>query len=138
MNRLMITVRHGVLVALSAVLAAAAAGADDTQVTGEVTVQAERPTGKVVGRSSSGIPVVLSSVQYRVSYSDLELSIPSNAKVLRTRVRDASRGACADLDRLYGLATSGGAECSARAEERAMPQVLSAIAAAEARKTAAE
>jgi UrcA family protein len=110
----------------------------DTQVSGEVTVQAERPTTKVVGRSSSGIPIVLASVQYRVSYADLELSIPSNAKVLKTRVRDAARDACADLSKLDAISVSGSNECSAKAEERAMPQVLSAIAAAESRKTAAD
>lgn len=138
MTRPIITVRRGVLIALSAMLAATAASAADTQVTGEVTVQAERPTAKVVGRSQIGAPVVSTGVQYRVSYTDLELSIPSNAKVLKTRVRDAARAACTDLDKLYPIATSGSDECSRRAEEGAMPQVLSAIAAAESRKTAAD
>ena len=138
MTSSMNTVRRGVLIALSALFAAAAANAVDTQVTGEVTVQAERPTTKVVGRSQTGAPVLLSSVQYRVSYSDLELSDPSNAKVLKTRVREAARNACADLSKLYPVSTTGSSDCSAKAEERAMAQVLSAIAAAEARKTAAD
>jgi UrcA family protein len=124
--------------ALGAVFAAAAANAADTPASNEVTVQAQRPTAKVVGRDTSGAPVVLASVDYRVSYSDLELSIPSNAKVLKSRVRDAARAACADLNRLYETSTGGSNECSQKAEERAMPQVLSAIAAAEARKTAAD
>ena len=93
---------------------------------------------RVVGRSVSGLPVTLASVQYRVSYADLELSIPSNARVLKTRVRDAARDACADLNKLYPITASGSNECSAKAEERAMPQVLSAIAAAESRKLAAD
>lgn len=130
-------VRRGVLIALSAMFAAAAVGAD-SQVTSEITVQAERPTARVVGRSVSGLPVTLASVQYRVSYADLELSIPSNAGVLKTRVRDAARDACADLNKLYPITASGSNECSAKAEERAMPQVLSAIAAAESRKLAAD
>jgi UrcA family protein len=138
MTMMMLNVRQGVLIALSAVFAAPVASADDAQVTGEVTVQAERPTTRVVGRSPSGMPIVLSSVQYRVSYSDLELSIPSNAKVLKTRVRDAARAACADLDKLYSQPASGADGCSQQAEERAKPQVLSAIAAAEARKTASD
>ena len=135
MTRLTIDVLRGVLIALSAMCAATAASAADTQVTGEVTVQAERPNANVVGRTASGIPVVLASVDYRVSYSDLDLSIASNAKVLKTRVQDAARSACADLERLY---PSGNGECSRKAVERATPQVLSAIAAAEARKTAAD
>jgi len=135
MTRLMIDVPRGVLIALSAMCAATAASAADTPVTGEVTVQAQRPNAKVVGRTAIGAPVVLASVDYRVSYSDLDLSIASNAKVLKTRVQDAARGACADLERLY---TVGNGECSHKAVEGAMPQVLSAIAAAEARKTAAD
>jgi len=93
MTSSMSDVRRSLLIALSAMFAATTAMSADTQVTGEVTVQAERPSARVVGRSSSGIPIVLSSVQYRVNYSDLELSIPSNAQVLKTRVRDAARAA---------------------------------------------
>jgi UrcA family protein len=137
-SQMMVSVRRAVLIGLSTTFAAAAAMAADTQVGSEVTVQAERPAARTVGRSASGIPIVLSSVQYRVNYSDLELSIPSNAKVLETRVRDAARAACADLDRLYAQPTSGPDDCSRKATETAMPQVLSAIAAAEARKTAAD
>jgi UrcA family protein len=133
-----INARNAALVTLSAMFAATAALSDDTQVTGEVTVQAERPAEKAVARSASGIPVVLSSVKYRVDYSDLELSIPSNAKVLKTRVQDAARAACADLDRLYAQPVAGAGECSLKAIDGAMPQVLSAIAAAEARKTASD
>ena len=138
MTSLTINVRQGVLIALSVMFAAAAASAADTQGTGEVTVQAERPTAKVVGRSQIGAPVVSTGVQYRISYADLDLSIASNAKVLKTRVRDAAREACTDLDKLYPVTTNGSSECSHKAEERAMPQVLAAIAAAESRKTAAD
>jgi UrcA family protein len=129
--------RQGALIALSAIFAAAAIAAD-TQVAGEVTVRADRPTARVVGRSSSGMPIVRASVQYYVEYTDLDLSIPSNAKVLETRVRDAARAACVDIDRLYSLISSGTDECARKAAEGAMPQVLSAVAAAEARKTAAD
>ena len=138
MTKLMNTVQQGVLIALGAMFAATAAIAADTPVTGEVTVQAERPTAKVVGRSELGAPVAFVEVRHRVRYSDLDLSIPSNAKVLKTRVRDAARGACTDLDSLYPLTTNASDECSQKAEERAMPQVLSAIAAAEARTSAAD
>lgn len=138
MTSAMTNVRRAVFVALSALFTTTATMAGDTQVSGEVTVQAERPATKIVGRSSSGIPILRSSVQYRVNYTDLELSIPSNAQVLRTRVTDAARAACADLDRLYSQPSTGPDECSRKAIDGAMPQVLSAIAAAEARKTAAD
>lgn len=138
MTKFMINVQQGVLIALGAMWAATAAIAAEPPVAGEVTVQAERPTAKVVGRSQIGAPVAFVEVRHRVRYSDLDLSIPSNAKVLKTRIRDAARGACADLDTLYPISTPGSDECTRKAEERAMPQVLSAIAAAEARKTAAD
>jgi UrcA family protein len=139
MTTLMINVRQGVLIAFGAMFAVAAATAADTPASNEVTVQAQRSTATVVGRdAASGAPVVLASVDYRVNHSDLDLSIPSNAKALKTRVRDAARAACSDLNKLYEISTNGSNECSQKAEERAMPQVLSAIAAAEARKTAAD
>lgn len=139
MTRMTINVRHGVLIALSALFAASAATAADKPPTSEVTVEAERPTSKVVGRSATGAPEVLVEVRHRVTYSDLDLAIPSNAKVLKTRVHDAAHRACADLDTLYPITAAGGSEaCAQKAEQRAMPQVLSAIAAAESRKTAAD
>ena len=138
MSSSMTNARRGVPIALIAMFTTAAALGADTQSTSEVTVQAERPASKVVGRSSSGMPILLGSVQYRVSYTDLDLSIASNATVLKTRVRDAARDACADLTKLAAISVGGSNECSARAEERAMPQVLAAIAAAESRKTAAD
>ncbi len=137
MTRRIRNASQGALIALSAMFAATAANAGDTPVTAEVTVQAERPTTKVVGKTGIA-PIILATVKYRISYSDLELSIPSNAKVLKTRVRDAAREACGDLDRLYSIPVGSANECLQKAEEQAMPQVLSAIAAAEARKTAAD
>jgi UrcA family protein len=137
-SKLTIDVHKCVLIALGVVFAAADASAADTPVSGEVMVQAERPAPRVVGRSQIGAPVTFIEVQHRVRYSDLDLSIPSNAKVLKTRVRDAARGACADLDSPYPLTLNGSDDCSAKAEEKAMAQVLSAIAAAEANKSAAD
>jgi UrcA family protein len=137
MTRRMFNVSQGALLALSAMFAATAANAGDTPVTSDVTVQAERPTTKVVGRTAFA-PVILATVQYRISYSDLDLSIPTNAQLLKDRVRDAAREACKDLDKLYPITTSSSSECLRKTEQNATPQVLSAIAAAEARKTAAD
>jgi UrcA family protein len=133
----MLNASHGALLALSAMFAATAANASDTPAASDVTVQAERPTTKVVGRTAFA-PVILATVQYRVSYSDLDLSIPANAQLLKDRVRDAAREACGDLDKLYPVAATSASECLRKTEQNAKPQVLSAIAAAEARKTAAD
>lgn len=100
-------------------------------------MQAERPTSTVVGRDSlSGAPIVQVQLSHRVNYSDLSLTIPSNVKVLKTRVHDAARSVCSDLDRLYPV-TMGPDDCVRKAEQSAMAQVESAIALAEARKRTA-
>lgn len=122
--------------AVLALMLAAVANTADTQVSGQVIVQAERPTTKIVGRSEIGAPIVLVELQHHVSYSDLELSIPSNAKVLQQRVHRAVRSLCADLDRLYPVAM-GGDDCARKAEQDAMSQVDAAVALAQARKNAA-
>jgi UrcA family protein len=130
-------VPRALFIAMSTTFATLAAIAADTQVASEVTVQAERPRTTTVGRDATGAPIVLVEVRHRVSYADLELSIPSNVKVFKTRVRDAARAACADLTRLYPSSSTSD-DCARKAEENAAPQVMSAIAAAEARRTAAD
>lgn len=136
MTMLMTSRRRSLLATFTLMFASTGAIAADAPIAGHVTVQAERPTTKIVGRSEIGAPIVFVELRGRVSYSDLELSIPSNAKVLKTRVHDAARGLCGDLDRLYPT-TVGGDDCARKAEAEAMPQVESAIAAAQARKTSA-
>lgn len=113
-------------------LSATAAMAADQELAAHVIVQAERPTSKVVGRTVTA-PIQQVELRGRVSYADLELSIPSNAKVLEQRVHAAAQELCADLDRLYPY-TEGGNDCARKAEEQAMLQVDAAIAAARSRR----
>jgi UrcA family protein len=111
----------------------AQAADEKDKMAGRVTVEAERPTTQVVGRSTTGAPLVEVQLRHVVSYADLELSIPSNAKVLRQRVETAAREVCTDLDRLYPNPV-GADSCARKAADNAKPQVEAAIADAQARK----
>lgn len=110
-----------------------AATAAEPQPQEHVVVEAGRPTAKVVGRTDIPGRMVRVELRGQVSYSDLDLSIDSNAKVFKERVRDAARTICSDLDRMYHLYESDKA-CASRAERDAMPQVDAAIAAAQDRR----
>jgi len=100
---------------------------------GQVTVQAERPAEKIVGRSGIGAPVKLVELRHRVSYADLDLKSDSGADSLRKRVHEVARNLCADLDRMYPPAETDGA-CKRKAEDAAAPQIEAAIAAARSGK----
>ena len=134
MTILMTHTRQSLLAALALMSAATGAIAADAPIAGQVTVQAERPTTKTVGRSAIGARIESVELRGRVSYSDLDLSIPSNAKVLKQRVYDVAHELCADLDRLYPV---GSDDCARKANEGAAPQVDAAIAQAQARKSSA-
>lgn len=122
------TIFAPLLLAVGAAVSFAALAAE-TDI-GAVTVRAERAKEEVVGRTSSGIPVVVYELGYRVSYVDLDLSTQSGADTLKGRVREAAKSACTDLDRLYPLAAPD-RHCARKAEDAAMSQVDAAIAAAQ-------
>lgn len=137
MNMLMNKPRLSLLAALTMSIAGTVATAAESQVTEHVIVEAGRPTAEVVGRSASGAPIEEVALSARVSYSDLSLSIPSNAKVLKQRVHDAAREVCDRLEQMYPLG-AGSDSCARKAEEGAQSQVTAAIAKAESRKSAAD
>lgn len=110
-------------------VASFAAFAAETEI-GAVTVRAERATEKVVGRTSSGMPVVIYELGYRVSYGDLDLATRSGADALKQRVREAAKSACTDLDKLYPLEAPD-RYCAIKAADDAMSQVNAAVDAAQ-------
>jgi UrcA family protein len=112
-----------------ACLASPAAQAVEPELLGAVTVTAARPRETTVGRTSSGVPVVLYELSHRVSYGDLDLAQDGGAQALRQRVHDAAKFVCADLDKLYPL-TESDRYCAQEAEQAATAEVDAAIAAA--------
>lgn len=85
-------------------------------------MEAARSTATVIGRPDIPGRLVRVELRGQVSYSDLDLSIDSNANVLKQRVRDAARTVCSDLDKVYHLHESV-STCATRAEHDAMAQV---------------
>jgi UrcA family protein len=100
----------------------------------EVTVQAPRAS-KIVGHSDTGTgaPIELVTLSRHVSYSDLDLVSHAAAVELEKRVNDTAAALCKQLDTLYPLSKDTRPNCAKQASDDAMPQVRSAVAAAEKR-----
>ncbi|MDE2295062.1 MAG: UrcA family protein [Gammaproteobacteria bacterium] len=109
---------------------ALAAGVTGAQTLKEISVEAGRAT-KVVGHTSSGIPIEEVSLTRHVYYGDLDLRTHSGAVELERRVHETAQAACKQLDELYPLTTSESPACAEQAAKGAMEQVHALIAAAE-------
>jgi len=108
-------------------------GAAIAQEIQEVQVQATRAVNtKLVGRSSSGVPIVEMSLTYRVSLADLNLATNSGANEAARRVNDAAEAACKELNRQFPLATPRDGGCAKAAKNAAMVKVHELVASAEA------
>ncbi len=99
----------------------------------EVKVEASRPvTTKLVGKSSSGVPIIEYSVSYGVSLAGLNLSTNSGAVEAERRVHEAAVAACKEITRQYPLVQkSPGEDCAKTASDKAMIKVHEMVAAAE-------
>lgn len=127
--------RAGVRLAVAAAGLAVIGGAlaaEQTSAMEEITIQAERATTTVVGRTSSGAPIELAQLRYRVGYGDLDLNTHSGAMALDKRVSDAAEAACKDLDKMYPLEKPDPG-CVKKAVESASAQVRAAVISAENR-----
>lgn len=105
-------------------------GAVDAQNLEEVTVQAKRIVKKVVGRSSTGVPIEDISLSYGVSAAGLDLGSGAGASELERRVKDAATAACEEIGRQYPDATPSDRECARIAADQAMVKARELIAAA--------
>jgi UrcA family protein len=119
------------LILAASAFASAAVLAADPQPEAQVTIRAERPNVKVVGRTSSGVPIEEYQLSYRVTFGDLDIATPVGAQALKARVRTAAISLCKDLDQLYPVADHD-TSCATKAEEGAMSQVNTAITTATA------
>jgi len=117
-----VSVAYAVL--LGALFASSAALAAEQQME-EVHAQVERPAEKIVGRSFTG-PMTEIKLQYHVRYDDLDLATRDGADTLRSRVTQAARQACADLDKRHANVGKD-LSCIAVAKMSARLQVDSAI-----------
>ena len=97
----------------------------------EVTVQGSRVvTTKVVGRTSSGVPIKDVTLSYGVSIAGLDLASHAGFMEAEKRVNDMAEVACKDLVQRYPTGTPSEAECTKAAADKAMVKVNELAAAA--------
>jgi UrcA family protein len=100
----------------------------------EVTVQAKHGlTTKVVGRTSSGIPLTDISLSYDASAAGLDLASNAGAAELARRINAAARAACGEIGRQYPEATPSDAQCATAAARDAMVKARKLVAAAQSK-----
>lgn len=129
-NRLHRT-RHVALMLAASALGSVAVLAAEPLPEAQVTIRAERPTAKVVGHSTGGVPIEAYQITYHLTYTDLDVSTAVGANALKARVRTAAYSLCDDLDKLYPLAEADHS-CVQKAEDGAMSQVNAVITMAQA------
>jgi UrcA family protein len=135
-----LTVGCRVLLGLAAAgMLGSAAVAQQAATIPEVRVQASAVIKKQTGKSSSGIPIETAVVAVRVGYSDLSLATNSGQALLRERVVDAARDACARVSATFapGGNSSSDSDCIRTAISDAQPQINAAIEAANTHKAGA-
>lgn len=105
-----------------------AVAAEPQETLGEVTVRGvrEEPAGQTV----HGAPIVIATMEQRVSFADVSLTTDSGVKVLQTRIRDAARSICDTLEAKYPISAPGGKDCYKTAVDKAMGDAQKAIDAA--------
>ena len=122
--------RTGVALAL-AVSALLGSAGSIAQTIPEVNVQATRTVeAKVIGRTTTGIPIKSVSLSYGVSTAGLDLSSVAGAQELERRVNDAALAACKEVGRQYPNATPSDVECAKDAAKTAMVKAHELIQAA--------
>lgn len=112
-------------------------GIASAQTPEEIKVEATRPVStKIVGKSTSGVPIVEYSVSYGVSLVGLNLSTNSGAVEAERRVHEAAVAACKEISRQYPLVQQApGEDCAKTASDKAMIKVREMVAAAEKSST---
>jgi hypothetical protein len=120
-------------VAVAVVACALVGGTATAQSVDQVNVQGQRPLNtKIVGRTSSGIPVADVSLSYDVRLSDLPASSAGSVELAR-RIDVAAEAACREISRRYPDATPSDAECAREAAGNAMVKARELVPAAHGR-----
>ena len=103
---------------------AAAGGIARAQNVQEVTVQGTRIVStRIVGPSSSAVPVTDISISYGVSTAGLDLTSHAGVMELEKRVKDVAESACKELSTRYPTGTPNETECARTAVAKTMAKV---------------
>lgn len=109
--------------AIALLAAFAASGSAVGQDTEEVTVRGPGIQSTEVERSSTGVPVVMFTVSYKVSYEDLDLTTSDGMAELTKRIEDAARQGCREIGLAYRTAQPSDWLCARHATREAMAEV---------------
>ena len=101
----------------------------------EIIVESPRVQATRLPTHVGDLPVEVITVSHVMSYSNIDISTSSGAKVLEQRIEDAAKAACQDIDKLYPTPmrppVNATPSCEKAATDAAMIRAKAAIAAAE-------
>lgn len=105
-----------------------ATGPASAQPTEQVTVTGARMVKETIGRSAStGAPLEQVRLSRDVSYADLDLRKHEDVMMLHTRINQAAKDVCAELDGMFKLEQKD-RTCVGQAVSRAMKGADMAVA----------
>ena len=114
--------------AIALLAAIAISGGAVGQETEEVTVRGPGIQSTEVERSSMGVPVVMFTVSYKVSYEDLDLKTTEGMAELTKRVEDAAKQGCREIGLAYRTAQPSDWVWARHATKEAMDEVQQLVA----------
>ncbi len=115
--------------AIALLAAVAISGSAVAQEPQEVTVRGPGIQSTEVERSSIGVPVVMFTVSYKVSYDDLDLKTTDGMAELTKRIEDAAKQGCREIGLAYRTAQPSDWSCAKHATREAIAEVEQLAAA---------
>jgi UrcA family protein len=127
-----LNMKHLYITAVATALAlSAGSAAVAAENLGEVSIHATRMiTSKVVGRTSSGVPIEEVTLSHQVTSAGLDIASHSGAMEFEKRIADAASSACKELGEKFPNVTQSDAACAKAAAEPALAQARELEAAA--------
>lgn len=115
--------------AMALLAAVAVSGSAMGQETEGVTVRGPGIQSTEVERSATGVPVVMFTVSYKVSYEDLDLTTTDGMAELTKRIEDAAKQGCREIGLAYRTAQPSDWLCARHAAKEAIAEVEQLVAA---------
>ena len=115
--------------AIALLAAVAISGSVVGQETDEVTVRGPGIQSTEVERTSMGVPVVMFTVSYKVSYDDLNLTTTDGMAELTKRIEVAAEQGCREIGLAYRTAQPSDWSCAKHATKEAIAEVEQLAAA---------
>ena len=115
--------------AIALLAAVAISGSAVGQETEEVTVRGPGIQSTEVERTATGVPVVMFTVSYKVSYEDLDLTTTDGMAELTKRIEDAAKLGCREIGLAYRTAQPSDWSCAKHATKEAIAEVEQLVAA---------